>query len=296
MASAFARFSQWFRKISEELHLERRNSNSTQGINMNPSMATPLSSALHLCQRIREDYSHISVGHFWLLAINKQQCMLLSNKVDCDRNLSERDNDSLLRAAKQDREDLKVKKNYHEELYNVNGIKLTEWPFVVLANLQDLDKGVLLGAGSCGRVHEAKWLGESYAMKIPKPAYTEALKREIAAVAVLTGEPTPFPTDELQNPSVKTFKDRVREGKRPQLPHYSPSLLSNLIQQCWDANPDKRPNFQEICKKLRHIKGLLLTEGSSPEAGNLSASRVSTSIQEEDSDQERFKLGRLEQK
>ncbi|KAH8960781.1 hypothetical protein BDL97_05G015600 [Sphagnum fallax] len=568
----------------------------------NPSMATPLSSALHLCQRIREEYSHISVGHLCPLAINEQQCMLLSNKVletentlksiqvklyqqdtssgfpnvgpateelvhvlraahttickdcfchgrwmesalrqggdfketfaeilydlqwymmvlrsislkwifqdswippswllqqvDCDRNLSERDNDSLFRAAKQDREDLKVrlgnmkgdhachgerctgmdinmqclasqllnkmefeeqfqawptqeKKNYHEELYNVNGIKLTEWPFVVLANLQDLDKGVLLGAGSCGRVHEAKWLGESYAMKIPKRPYTKALKREIAAVAgvhhphimglvfcaedatnsvyvmermdkslsdmlteqssdsqlsqligrvsvmlqiaegmkhlhskglvhrdlktdnilikcdgpgseslmpdpvvkplwiakisdfgttkvkmdstayanqttnigttmfmapemyevehadqeperfhpkktdvysfglicfaVLTGEPTPFPIDELRNPSVKTFKDRVREGKRPQLPHYCPSLLSNLIQQCWDANPDKRPNFQEICTKLRHIKGLLLTEGSSPEGGNLSASRVSTSRQEEDS-------------
>ncbi|KAH8960768.1 hypothetical protein BDL97_05G014600 [Sphagnum fallax] len=573
-------------------------------------MATPLSSALHLCQRIREEYSHISVGHLCPLAINKQQCMLLSNKVletentlksiqvklyqqdtssgfpnvgpateelvhvlraarttifkdcfcngrwmesalrqggdfketfaeilydlqwymmvlrsiflkwifqdswtppswlfqqvDCDRNLSERDNDSLLKAAKQDQEDLKLrlgnlkgvhachgerctgmdinmqclasqllnkmkfeeefeawptqkKKNYHKKLYKVNGIKLTNWPFVVLANPQDLHKGVLLGEGSFGRVHEVKWLGESYAMKIPRYPSTEALKPEIAAVAVvhhphilglvfcaeyakssacvmermdkslsqiltdqssdsqpsligrvsvmlqiaegmkhlhskdlvhrdlktdnilikcdglvsgssmldlvvkplwiakisdfgttkvkmgstayanqtmntgsimfmapemygveraekwperfhpkktdvysfglicfavLTGEPTPFPTHELANPSVKTFKDRVREGKRPQLPHYCPSLLSNLIQQCWDSNPDERPNFQEICTKLRHIKGLLLTGGSSPEGGNLLASRVL----EEDSNQERFKLGRLEQK
>ncbi|CAK9225404.1 unnamed protein product [Sphagnum troendelagicum] len=576
MASAFARVSQRFRKISE-----------------NPSMATPLSSALHLCQRIREEYSHISVGHLCPLALNKQQCMLLSNKVletentlksiqvklyqqdtssgfpnvgpateelvhvlraahttifkdcfcngrwmesalrqggdfketfaeilydlqwymmvlrsiflewtfqdswtppswllqqvDCDRNLSERHNDSLLRAAKQDREDLKVrlenlkgdhachgerctgmdiemqclasqllnkmefeeqfqawpttlaKKNYHEKLYKVDGLKLSKWPFVVLANPQDLHKGHLLGAGSFGSVWEVNWLGESYAMKIPKHPSTDLLKQEIAAVAgvhhphimglvfcaedaknsvyvmermdkslsdmlteqssdsqlsqligrvsvmlqiaegmkhlhskglvhrdlktdnilikcdgpgseslmpdpvvkplwiakisdfgtakvkmdstayanqrtnigttmfmapemyevehadqeperfhpkktdvysfglicfaVLTGEPTPFPIDELGNPSVKTFKDRVREGKRPQLPHYCPSLLSNLIQQCWDANPDKRPNFQEICTKLRHIKGLLLTEGSSPEGGNLSASR-----------------------
>ncbi|KAH8960788.1 hypothetical protein BDL97_05G015800 [Sphagnum fallax] len=561
MASAFARVSQRFRKISE-----------------NPSMATPLSSALHLCQTIREEYSHISVGHMCPLAINKQQCMLLSNKVletentlksmqvklyqqdtssgfpnvgpateelvhvlraahttifkdcfcngrwmesalrqggdlketfaeivydlqwymmvlrsislkwifqdswippswllqqvDCDGNLNECDNDSLLRAAKQDQKDLKgllwdlkgdhachgerctgmdikmqclasqllkkmefeeqfqawptpAKKNYHEELCKVNGSKLNKWPLVVLANMQELHKGVLLGEGSFGRVHEAKWLGESYAMKIPKHPSTELLKQEIAAVAgvhhphimgllfcaedaknsvyvmermdkslsqmltdqssdsqlsligrvsvmlqiaqglkylhskglvhrdlktenilikcdgprfessmldlvvkplwiakisdfgttkvkmestayanqttnigttmfmapemyevehadqeperfhpkktdvysfglicfaVLTGEPTPFPIDELGNPSVKTFKDRVREGKRPQLPHYCPSLLSNLIQQCWDANPDKRPNFQEICTKLRHIKGLLLTE------------------------------------
>jgi serine/threonine protein kinase len=91
------------------------------------------------------------------------------------------------------------------------------------------------------------------------PKKTDVYSFGLICFAVLTGEPTPFPIDELGNPSVKTFKDRVREGKRPQLPHYCPSLLSNLIQQCWDANPDKRPNFQEICTKLRHIKGLLLT-------------------------------------
>ncbi len=543
----------------------------------NPSMATPLSSALHLCKRIREEYFHISVGHLRPYAINRQQCVLLLNKVletentleaiqvklsrldttcsrfpnggpvtqelvhvlraahttifkdclcngrwmesalrqggdlketfaeilydlqwcimvlrsiflewifqdsrtppswllqqvDCDRNLSERDNDSLLKAAKQDQEDLKVrlgnlkgdhachgerctgmdinmqclasqllnkmefeeqfqawptheKKNYLKELYKVNGIKLTKWPFVVLANLQDLHKGVLLGEGSFGRVHEAKWLRESYAMKIPRYRSTELLKQEIAAVAdvhhphivrlvccaedaknsvyvmermdkslsqmltdqsndsqpsligrvgvmlqvaegmkylhskglvhrdlktdnilikcdgpgsessmldlavkplwiakisdfgttkvkmdstayanqtlstgttmfmapemyavqladqlperchpkkadvysfglicfaVLIGEPTPIPVEELTNPTLIAFKDRVREGKRPQLPHYCPSQLSNLIQQCWDGNPDERPNFQEICTKLRHIKGLLL--------------------------------------
>ncbi|CAK9875791.1 unnamed protein product [Sphagnum jensenii] len=44
-------------------------------------MATPLSSALHLCKKIREDYSHISVGHLGRFAINRQQSMLLFNKV-----------------------------------------------------------------------------------------------------------------------------------------------------------------------------------------------------------------------
>ncbi|KAH9561470.1 hypothetical protein CY35_05G023500 [Sphagnum magellanicum] len=546
---------------------------------MNPSMATPLSSALHLCKRIREEYSHISVGHLDRKDINRKQCMLLSNKVsetektleaiqdklsqqdttssgfpnvgpateelvhvlraahttifkdcfcndrwmesalrqggdlketfaeilydlqwsliklrsiflkwtsqdsstppswllqqvDCDRNLSERDNDnSLLKAAEQDQEDLKVllldlkgdhacrgerctgmdinmqclasqllkkmefekriqdwppqaRKDYYEELYKDDGMKVTKWPFVVFANRQDLSKRHLLGEGSFGSVHEADWRGESYAMKIPKHSVTKLLKQEIAAVAgvhhphimglvfcaedaknsvyvmermdkslsymltdqssdsqlsligsvsvmlqiaegmkhlhskglvhrdlktdnilikcdgpgsessmldlvvkplwiakisdfgttkvkmdstayahqtididsikfmapemyavqgadqlperchpkkadvysfglicfaVLTGEPTPFSTNELLNPSVKAFKERVLKGMRPQLPPDCPSHLSSLIQQCWDGDPDERPNFQEICTKLRHIKGLLLT-------------------------------------
>jgi serine/threonine protein kinase len=81
----------------------------------------------------------------------------------------------------------------------------------------------------------------------------------LISFAVLTGEPTPFPTYELWNPTVKIFKDRVLRGMRPQLPPDCPSHLSLLIQQCWDGNPDERPNFEEICTKLRHIKGLLLT-------------------------------------
>jgi hypothetical protein len=78
---------------------------------------------------------------------------------------------------------IEKKKNYYKELYEVNGIKLTKWPFIVLANLQELHKGLLLGSGSFGHVHEASWLGESYAMKIPKHPSTELLKQEIAAVA-----------------------------------------------------------------------------------------------------------------
>jgi len=404
----------------------------------------------------------------------------LIQQVDCDRNLSERDNDSLLKAAKQDQEVLKGllwdlkgdhachgerctgmdinqqclasqllkkmefeeqfqawptqdKKDYQEQLCRCNGTKLTEWPFVVLANVQDVHRGILLGEGAVGRVYEASWLGESYAMKIPKYPSTQLLKQEIAALAgvhhphilqlvccvqdarntvyimehmdtslsqmlvtrlsdnqlsligrvsvmlqiaegmkylhskglvhrdlktdnilikfdgpgcessmiakicdfgcakvkmnstayanqtmnigsimfmapemyavqcadqrpgrchpkkadvysfglicfaVLIEEPIPFPVEELTNPTPSKFKERVREGMRPELPHYCPSALFNLIQHCWDGNPDKRPNFQEICTELRHIKGLLLTEGLSPKGGNLLASRLSTS-------------------
>jgi hypothetical protein len=91
------------------------------------------------------------------------------------------------------------------------------------------------------------------------PKETDVYSFGLICFAVLIGEPTPFPPKELMNPSVKAFQDGVQRGKRPQLPADSPNHLSSLIQQCWDGNPVKRPNFHNICTELRYIKGLLLT-------------------------------------
>jgi len=312
------------------------------------------------------------------------------------------------------------KMKYHERLHEVDN-KLSQWPLVLLVPMQDLPKGILLGEGSYGRVHETNWLGETYAMKTPRYGCMEVFKQEIAALAslhhphimclvccaeeemeclyimermdkslsgiledrklsqmsliqqvdlmlqiaegmkylhsmdlvhrdlkpgnilvkcdkpgtessilapepfwiakicnfgntkakmgsvfntqqtinigttmfmapelyalelgeeepeifhlkktdvysfgllclaVLIGEPTPIPYTELI--ALKTFKDGVRKGKRPKLPPNCPDQLSSLIQQCWDGNPDKRPDFHHICTTLRYMKGLQLLTG-----------------------------------
>ncbi|CAK9265524.1 unnamed protein product [Sphagnum jensenii] len=394
----------------------------------------------------------------------------LFQPADCDRKLTEADDNTLLTAVKQDEEHLKVllkdvkgdhschaeictgkhismqclatqllnkfafgakfqawsameKMKYHEGLHDVNSNKLNQWPLVLSVGMQDLHNGILLGEGGCGRVHETKWLGETYAMKTPRYGYMKVFKQEIAAVAglhhphimcvvccaeeemkclyvmermdkslaqmlkdgplsllrcvdlmlqiaegmnylhsmglvhrdlkpenilvksvnpplespvpaplaepfwiakisdfgntkvkmestaygdqtihlvygttmfmapemyelepgekepeifhpkktdvysfgllclsVLIGKPTPFPRKELWNPTMKAFRDRVKNGKRPELPPNCPDRLSILIQHCWDGSPLDRPNFQDICKELRYIKGLLLTD------------------------------------
>ncbi|CAK9238357.1 unnamed protein product, partial [Sphagnum jensenii] len=311
---------------------------------------------------------------------------------------------------------------YDEGLHEGGRNKWSEWPLVLSVNMRDLRKGPLLGEGSFGSVHETDWLGETYAMKIPKHGHcTECLELEIKALAglqhphvirlvgcaeeegkqlylmermdkslskmledcplplvqrvdmmlqiaegvrylhsknvvhrdlkpenilvkrddsgpeslmlapqvehfwiakvsdfgcakekmesmayagqttnvgttmfmapemyelengveqperfhpmktdvysfalicfvVLTSQSAPFPFKELMNPTVKAFKDRVRNGKRPELPPNCPVYLSDLIQQCWDGNPVKRPNFDYICTELRRIKDFLLTD------------------------------------
>ncbi len=91
------------------------------------------------------------------------------------------------------------------------------------------------------------------------PKKTDVYSFGLLCFCVLIGEPTPFPPIELMNPSVRAFKARVRNGKRPQLPPNCPNYLSALIQQCWDWNSVNRPDFQTICTELRYIKGCLLT-------------------------------------
>jgi hypothetical protein len=92
------------------------------------------------------------------------------------------------------------------------------------------------------------------------PLKTDVYSFGLICYSVWIGKPIPFPYEEMLNPSVQAFKDRVQKGHRPQLPKDSncPYRLSTLIQHCWDGNPVKRPTFQNICTELRYIKGLLL--------------------------------------
>ena len=43
---------------------------------------------------------------------------------------------------------------------------------------------------------------------------------------------------------------KISEGGRPEFPDSSPSSWRNLIERCWDQDPNKRPTFTEICDLL----------------------------------------------
>ncbi|KAJ7566248.1 hypothetical protein O6H91_02G094200 [Diphasiastrum complanatum] len=46
----------------------------------------------------------------------------------------------------------------------------------------------------------------------------------------------------------------VDKHARPVIPPDCPHVLSNIMKQCWFANPDKRPDFWEIVKRLEQFE------------------------------------------
>ncbi|KAJ7537882.1 hypothetical protein O6H91_11G026200 [Diphasiastrum complanatum] len=45
----------------------------------------------------------------------------------------------------------------------------------------------------------------------------------------------------------------VHQNLRPDIPRCCPSSLASVMKKCWDANPDKRPNMNEVVQMLESI-------------------------------------------
>ncbi len=51
------------------------------------------------------------------------------------------------------------------------------------------------------------------------------------------------------------------QNARPVLPDHCPVVLRRLMQHCWSANPEKRPNFNEIVNTLEQFEAHLNDNG-----------------------------------
>ncbi|CAN4092914.1 unnamed protein product [Withania somnifera] len=45
----------------------------------------------------------------------------------------------------------------------------------------------------------------------------------------------------------------VRQNLRPDIPRCCPNSLANIMKKCWDANPDKRPEMDEVVRLLEAV-------------------------------------------
>ncbi|KAJ7516219.1 hypothetical protein O6H91_22G047900 [Diphasiastrum complanatum] len=74
---------------------------------------------------------------------------------------------------------------------------------------------------------------------------------------ILTAKP---PFNQILNKDL--YRLITAEGMRPSLPSSCPRYLAAYLQRCWATDPSHRPPFSEICRMLRHLKGLLIRGGS----------------------------------
>jgi len=43
------------------------------------------------------------------------------------------------------------------------------------------------------------------------------------------------------------------QGERPTIPASCPSDYANLMKDCWNADPERRPGFDEVCARLKNL-------------------------------------------
>jgi len=55
--------------------------------------------------------------------------------------------------------------------------------------------------------------------------------------------------------SIEAFCDTVCDDEvRPDIPENAPELVQDLLQRCWDSEPEERPTFKEINDVLEIVK------------------------------------------
>lgn len=75
------------------------------------------------------------------------------------------------------------------------------------------------------------------------------------------------------------------KGERPMLADPIDKVHVNLVESCWDQNPNKRPTFEEIVEELRTNKEIIkyINEQLERKASTVDLNRIYTSEINQDS-------------
>jgi serine/threonine protein kinase len=93
-----------------------------------------------------------------------------------------------------------------------------------------------------------------------KEQYTE--KADVFSYGIIMWElvvrKKPFSEYDIANSEFTyQLEDAIVGGLRPSVPVDCPSGYAELMQACWDGDPKRRPQFEEIIRRLRKINSAL---------------------------------------
>ncbi|RHZ57521.1 hypothetical protein Glove_386g42 [Diversispora epigaea] len=87
---------------------------------------------------------------------------------------------------------------------------------------------------------------------------------------VITGE-TPFNNHKFNSNSDLVLA--IIDGYRPKIYKYIPYEYATLMKQCWDANPDNRPDAYKICDKINPLIQSLYNEMDNQQEPTINSSK-----------------------
>lgn len=69
----------------------------------------------------------------------------------------------------------------------------------------------------------------------------------------------------------------ANEGLRPQMPSHAPHIVAQMIESCWQQDPQLRPSFEQICSRVDALEGgAPLSAASGGDGGGGSSSSQGT--------------------
>jgi len=91
------------------------------------------------------------------------------------------------------------------------------------------------------------WLAPELLAKQP---YSSA--SDVYAFGIIANEmfSLKLPFDDTEYTYLWQLEKKIIEGMRPSIPENVPLAMRNLIQKCWHADPQKRPSFSIISKRI----------------------------------------------
>lgn len=95
-------------------------------------------------------------------------------------------------------------------------------------------------------------LWEIYCCDMPYPdlSFSEITSAVVRQVCIFFR----FRLSLIMNPWLLIYQFVLNfQNVRPEIPRCCPSSVANVMKRCWDANPDKRPEMDEVVAMLEAI-------------------------------------------